>query len=143
MHNSPAHLEDLPKHFAFLKTMVESGVSRIAVMGSMHEIGFYEGSINENTACHPATLYGIAKNALREASEWLAAQNKATLQWLRGYYIVGDDAHGSSIFSKLLAAAQEGKKTFPFIFYFIHIFIQSFYLYIVRTCYLTSHSRYT
>lgn len=114
VHNSPAHLEDLPKHFAFLKTMVESGVSRIAVMGSMHEIGFYEGSINENTACHPTTLYGIAKNALREASEWLAAQNKATLQWLRGYYIVGNSQYGSSIFSKITAAANEGKTEFPF-----------------------------
>ena len=42
-----------------------------------------------------------------------------------------------------LMAESTRKKTFPFIFYFIHIFIQSFYLYIVRTCYLTSHSRYT
>lgn len=57
-------------------------------------------------------MYGIAKNALREASEWLAAQNKATLQWLRGYYIVGNSQYGSSIFSKITAAANEGKTEF-------------------------------
>lgn len=27
--------------------MAESGLKHIAVMGSMHEIGFFEGSINE------------------------------------------------------------------------------------------------
>lgn len=114
VHNSSAHLEDLPKHFAFLKRMVESGVSHVAVMGSMHEIGFYEGSINEHTACHPATLYGIAKSALREATEWLSAQNKTVFQWLRGYYIVGNSTYGNSIFSKITAAANEGKTEFPF-----------------------------
>ena len=29
--------------------MVDSGIRRIAVMGSMHEIGFFEGNINEKT----------------------------------------------------------------------------------------------
>ncbi len=59
-------------------------------------------------------MYGIAKNALRESTLLLAQQHEATAQWIRAYYIVGDDARGNSIFSKLLAAAQEGKKTFPF-----------------------------
>lgn len=36
------------------------------------------------------------------------------LQWLRCYYILGDDKKNNSIFCKLLLAAEEGKKTFPF-----------------------------
>lgn len=80
----------------------------------MHEVGYWEGAIDENSACNPASLYGISKNALRQITSLLTTKHGATMQWLRGYYIVGDDAHGSSIFSKLLAAAQEGKKTFPF-----------------------------
>ena len=114
VHNSPAHIEDLPAHYRFIENLLEGGCTHLAVMGSMHEVGYWEGAIDENSPCNPASLYGISKNALRQITELLTAKHGATMQWLRGYYIVGDDAHGSSIFSKLLAAAQEGKKTFPF-----------------------------
>ncbi len=114
VHNSNAHLEDLPKHYQFLETMIQAGVKQVAVMGSMHEIGFFEGSIHEDTPCHPMSLYGISKNALRDATELLCKKSGCIFQWLRGYYIVGNSVKGSSIFSKLAAAAQEGKKEFPF-----------------------------
>lgn len=114
VHYSDAHIEDLPKHFAFLKQLAESGIKQIAVMGTMHEIGFYEGSINENTPCHPTTPYGISKNALRDLTEMLCKKNNIVFQWLRGYYIVGNSQYGNSIFSKITAAAKEGKKVFPF-----------------------------
>ena len=61
VHYSSAHIEDLPTHYAFIKKMVDGGIQQVAVMGSMHEIGFFEGSINESTPCHPTTPYGIAK----------------------------------------------------------------------------------
>ena len=32
----------------------------------------------------------------------------------RGFYIYGDDAASQSIFGKIIRAAQEGQKTFPF-----------------------------
>lgn len=114
IHYSNAHLEDLPKHFEFIKKMVEADLQTVAVMGSMHEIGFYEGSIDENTACRPESFYGIAKNALRDTTKILAKQNNKNFQWLRGYYIVGNSTFGSSIFSKITKAANMGQKTFPF-----------------------------
>ena len=114
VHYSNAHIDDLPKHYAFIKSMVESGCKHIVVMGSMHEIGFYEGSINENTPCHPITPYGISKNALRDLTQMVCLQNRVVFQWLRGYYIVGNSKYGSSIFSKITAAVEEGKKGFPF-----------------------------
>ena len=113
-HNSDNHMGDLSSHYRFIKTMLESGLKQIAVMGPMHEVGYWEGAIDENTPCHPASMYGIAKNALREATLMLAKEHNAVAQWIRAYYIVGDDARGNSIFSKLLQAAQEGKTTFPF-----------------------------
>ncbi|MGE4712984.1 NAD-dependent epimerase/dehydratase family protein [Bifidobacterium breve] len=113
-HNSDNHMGDLSSHYRFIKTMLESGLKQIAVMGTMHEVGYWEGAIDENTPCHPASMYGIAKNALREATLMLAKEHNAVAQWIRAYYIVGDDARGNSIFSKLLQAAQEGKTTFPF-----------------------------
>ena len=113
VHNSVNHLNDLPRHYDFISKMIESGIKHIAVLGSMHEIGFYEGSINEHTPCNPQSLYGISKNALRKAVE-LCCGDKVVFQWLRGFYIVGNSTSGSSIFSKITQAVNEGKKEFPF-----------------------------
>lgn len=114
VHYSDAHINDLPKHYAFIKKMADHGCKHIAVMGSMHEIGFYEGSINENTPCHPTTPYGISKNALRDLTEMICRKDNIVFQWLRGYYIVGNSKYGSSIFSKITEAEEDGKKEFPF-----------------------------
>lgn len=114
VHYSNAHIDDLPKHYKFISSMAESGCKHITVLGSMHEIGFFEGSINESTPCHPVTPYGIGKNALRELTEMVCKQNDTIFQWLRGYYIVGNSKFGNSIFSKITAAVEAGKKEFPF-----------------------------
>lgn len=114
VHYSDAHIKDLPNHYIFIKNMIEAGLKQIAVMGSMHEVGFFEGSINENTPCNPITPYGIGKNTLRELTQMLAMKNDADFQWIRGYYIVGNSKFGNSIFSKIAAAAEEGKEEFPF-----------------------------
>lgn len=45
VHNSDTHINDLPKHFQFLKKMGNSGVKKISVMGSMHEIGFLKAAL--------------------------------------------------------------------------------------------------
>lgn len=114
VHYSDNHINDLPNHYNFLKKLSEAGIERIAVMGSMHEVGFWEGAIKENTPCNPLSLYGVSKNALRDLLKILAKQNNTKYQWLRGYYIVGNSKYGSSIFSKITATVDEGKKEFPF-----------------------------
>lgn len=114
VHNSISHMEDLPKHYKFLQKLIKSRISKVCVLGSMHEVGFYEGSIDENTPCNPQSLYGISKNALRNAVELLAKENGTIFQWIRGFYIVGNTSAGCSIFSKITQAAEEGKKEFPF-----------------------------
>ena len=114
VHNSENHLIDLPKHCIFLKQMIDSGIEKISVMGTMHEVGFIEGSINENTPCNPMSLYGIGKNALREYVEIIGKEKNVPWQWRRGFYIVGHSEFGNSIFSKITIAEKEGKKEFPF-----------------------------
>ena len=94
--------------------MVDAGIAKISVMGTMHEIGFFEGSINENTPCHPMSLYGIGKDALRNCVAMMTNGKHTNWQWLRGYYIVGHSEFGCSIFSKITAAEKEGKTEFPF-----------------------------
>lgn len=114
VHYADSHIDDLPKHYNFIKKMAKSNINKIAVMGSMHEIGFYEGCINETTPCMPITPYGISKNALRELTKMLCLKNNKVFQWLRGYYIVGNSKYGSSIFSKITAAAEKDERKFPF-----------------------------
>lgn len=114
VHNSSSHIEDLPKHYNFIKKFAESGVKKISVLGSMHEVGFFEGSINEDTRTNPQTLYGVSKDALRNLVRLECEKNNVIFQWLRGFYIVGNTGDGSSIFSKIVQAVNEGKKEFPF-----------------------------
>ena len=45
-HNASSHIDNLSAHFIFLKNIIASGVPQIAVMGTMHEIGYWEGKIN-------------------------------------------------------------------------------------------------
>jgi len=114
IHNSVKHMEDLSRHFTFLYNLIRGGCSRIAVMGTMHEIGYWEGKVDENTPCTPLSQYGVAKNALRQSLMLLCKDKEVNLYWLRAFYITGDDGRNSSVFTKLLEAVSDGKKTFPF-----------------------------
>ena len=113
VHNDPVHISDLYKHYYFLDEMIKNGVKYISVMGSMHEIGYHEGVIDENTPCNPMSLYGIGKNALRQSLECLVKDKDVYLHWLRGYYIVGNDERSNSVFGKIIRAYNDGKKEFP------------------------------
>ena len=114
VHNAPTQMGDLSAHYRFMTAMIDGGLKHLAVMGTMHEVGYWEGAIDENTPCNPISMYGIAKDALRRAMMLYTAQKGTILQWLRCYYILGDDKKNNSIFCKLLMAAEQGKKTFPF-----------------------------
>lgn len=113
-HYSYTHIEDLPKHFIFLEKIFQSNIQKVIVMGSMHEIGFFEGCVNEYTPCNPVTPYGVSKNALRNLSEMLSFKYNKKLLWLRAYYIIGENHRGSSVFSKIVMAVKNGEKEFPF-----------------------------
>lgn len=114
VHNSDSHIDDLPKHYHFINKMIDGGVKRVCIMGSMHEIGFYEGAIKEETPCNPMSMYGIAKNTLRQMIQMRTEQCGVIFQWLRGFYIVSNTLVGNSVFSKICKAEQEGKNLFPF-----------------------------
>jgi dTDP-6-deoxy-L-talose 4-dehydrogenase (NAD+) len=94
--------------------MIDGGLPVLSVMGSMHEVGYWEGAITADTPCNPQSQYGIAKNALRQSLLLYSKDKKTSVRWLRAYYIFGDDTRGSSIFAKIAQAANEGKTTFPF-----------------------------
>lgn len=116
-HNAPSHALDLSSHIAFLRGMMTAGCQQIAVMGSMHEVGYHEGMLTETTPCHPTTLYAIAKHSLRLLLSKLieAEYPDCVFQWLRAFYIFGDDLHNHSVFTKMLQAEAKRKSEFPFV----------------------------
>lgn len=113
-HNADTHLGDLGGHVRFLQNLVDAGLKKLSVMGSMHEVGYWEGAITADSPTNPLSYYGIAKNALRQALEVMTKGKDCSLHWLRGYYIYGNDAKSNSVLGKILAADREGKELFPF-----------------------------
>lgn len=114
VHNSVEHMKNLSNHFEFVKNMVDSGIKQVAVMGTMHEAGYFEGEMGELNYTNPQSLYGIAKDALRRSLEVYCKDKNVSFQWLRAFYIYGNDELGNSIFSKLIQANKYGKRKFPF-----------------------------
>jgi dTDP-6-deoxy-L-talose 4-dehydrogenase (NAD+) len=111
---SPAHMSSVSSHYKFLTHAAELGIKKIAVAGTMHEIGYWEGAIDDDTPSRPQSLYGIAKVALRDALLARFAGSDVVVQWLRMFYIVGDDRRSNSVFGKIVTAVDDGKVTFPF-----------------------------
>lgn len=114
VHNSESHLLNLGSHFIFARNMLRGGLKHIAVMGSMHEVGYFSGAVDEKTPTNPQSMYGIAKNTLRQLIDLLTINSDTTFQWLRAFYILGDDLKNNSIFSKITRLELEGAATFPF-----------------------------
>lgn len=114
VHNSPAHMANLSSHITFCEDMMAGGLPILSCMGTMHEVGYWEGAIDENTPCAPQSQYGIAKNAMRQSLMLTAEKSSCVLNWLRAYYIVCDEEKGNSIFAKLIQAEKKGQEKFPF-----------------------------
>lgn len=126
VHNAPSNMTDFSAHYSFLSHMVSGGLKQLSVMGTMHEIGYWEGAIDEKTPCNPLSLYGIAKNGLRQSIMLLNKEYDFSFCWLRAFYILGNDKRNHSIFTKILQMDQEGYEYFPFtsgknLYDFIHV----------------------
>lgn len=113
-HANVSHIINLAKHYEFISKLVKFGVEQVVVMGSMHEVGYWEGPIGEKTPCNPMSLYGISKNSLRQSLLNTALSSNVIVQWIRAYYIIGNDIRSNSVFGKILKSEIQGMKSFPF-----------------------------
>ena len=126
IHDKFSHIYNVTKHIKFIENMLKGGLQHVAINGTVHEIGYFVGEVSEHTPANPQNLYGMAKNFLRQSTEILCNKYSATCQWLRVFYIYGDDINNNSIFTKLLQAQKENKKSFDLnsgelLYDFIHI----------------------
>lgn len=66
------HFEtELPKHYHFLSTLIQGGLSSLSVSGTCFEYGNQCGPLSEDTRPLPANPYGFAKDSLRQQLQFL------------------------------------------------------------------------
>jgi nucleoside-diphosphate-sugar epimerase len=104
--------ENLPRHFAFLKNLVENGQGDITITGTCFEYGMQEGCLSENMETKPANAYAIAKDSLRKQLQQLQQQEAFYLKWVRLFYIYGAGQNPNSLLSQLEKALENGEAVF-------------------------------
>lgn len=65
--------------------MIDNNIKNVSVLGTMHEVGYHVGAIDENIPCNPLSLYGISKNALRQSLMYYVSNKEVNFHWLRGF----------------------------------------------------------
>jgi dTDP-6-deoxy-L-talose 4-dehydrogenase (NAD+) len=107
------HFEtELPKHYAFLKQLIESGLPKLVVTGTCFEYGMQSGALATSTPIQPANPYAYAKAALHQQLQFLQNNHAFTLTWARLFYLYGEGQAPSSLYSLLQQAIARGDKEF-------------------------------
>ena len=112
-YKSSFHLDiNLPRHFSFIKNMVQNGLSDVAITGTCFEYGMQEGSLQEDMPVFPANPYAQAKNKLRELLQEYQQQKSFILKWIRLFYMYGKGQNPNSLLSQLDKALAAGEPVF-------------------------------
>ncbi|MEO6729915.1 MAG: NAD(P)-dependent oxidoreductase [Ferruginibacter sp.] len=104
--------ENLPRHYLFLKNLVEHGLNDITVTGTCFEYGMQEGCLSEEMETKPANAYAIAKDTLRKQLEQLQAERHFHFKWVRLFYMYGSGQSPNSLISQLDKALDAGDRSF-------------------------------
>jgi dTDP-6-deoxy-L-talose 4-dehydrogenase (NAD+) len=107
------HFEtELPKHYTFLKQLIESGLPKVVVAGTCFEYGMQSGALSTTTPLQPANPYAYAKAALHQQLRFLQNTQAFKLTWARLFYLYGEGQATTSLYSLLQQAIARGDKTF-------------------------------
>lgn len=104
--------ENLPRHYSFLKNLVDSGLKDITVTGTCFEYGMQEGCLSEKMITKPANAYAIAKDSLRKQLQDYQHQKDFNFKWVRLFYMYGIGQSPNSLFSQLDKALASGEAIF-------------------------------
>ena len=107
------HFEtELPKHYHFLKMMIEAGLPSLLVTGTCFEYGMQPGSLAPDLITEPANSYAFAKDTLRKQLEFLRIFTPFNLTWARLFYMYGDGQPITSLYPMLKDAVSRREKVF-------------------------------
>lgn len=105
--------QELPSQYRFLKLLIENGLRQLVIAGTCFEYGLTEGRLSEEMPTHPCTVYGLAKDTLRRALEFLQTTIPFQLTWARLFYLFGEDQSPNSLYGQLKKIALTGSIRFP------------------------------
>ncbi len=112
-YQSKHHYElELPRQYAFLKSIIESGLTSLLVSGTCFEYGRQYGPLHEEMPVQPDNSYGFAKDALRRQIEFLKTSTPFAFTWTRIFYTYGENQHESSLYTQLRSAVRRRDRTF-------------------------------
>jgi dTDP-6-deoxy-L-talose 4-dehydrogenase (NAD+) len=104
--------ENLPRDFAFLKSLVAAGYGRLLVAGTCFECFPEGGLMDEGREGSPTLPYPLAKAQLRRQLVALQAQLPFALQWARLFYMYGEGQNPKSLMAQLDQAIDSGAGSF-------------------------------
>ncbi|MEO5648232.1 MAG: NAD(P)-dependent oxidoreductase [Chitinophagaceae bacterium] len=112
-YKSSFHIEEnLPRHYFFLKNLVEHGLTNLTITGTCFEYGMQEGCLSEDMFVMPGNAYAQAKNSLREQLMLLQSGYNFDLKWVRLFYMYGKGQNPNSLFQQLEMAVERGDAVF-------------------------------
>ena len=105
--------EEYPKHFEFLKKLIDSGLKNLVVAGTCFEYGLKNGLLKENDEVNPNNAYSKAKLMMYENLLKLKQNKDFNLIWLRIFYLFGDGQKENSLWTQLNMKVKNNEKFFP------------------------------
>lgn len=107
------HFEtELPRQYAFLRSMVMAGLPNLFVAGTCYEYGMSSGELAETAQAPASNPYAFAKVALRQQLEFLRGSHAFGLTWARLFYMYGNGQPAGSLYTQLATAAARGDARF-------------------------------
>ncbi len=103
----------LPRHYLFLKRLVEAGLGYLCVAGTCLEYGLQSGCLHEDLPSEPATAYGHAKLALYRHLCFLQQTRHFALDWARFFYLYGQGQPAHTLYAQVQKAIADGVDSFP------------------------------
>ena len=96
-----SHSEQTKDHVAFAKAVTELGAARLVVPGTLFELGFDQGLVDETSPRLGDSEHGKAKTDLFHSLTDLLKHNQSTFLWPRIHYVFGNDSSSRSVFGRI------------------------------------------
>jgi nucleoside-diphosphate-sugar epimerase len=93
--------DQIKDHISFAKAAIELGAARIVSIGTLFELGFNQGLIDEQSPRLGDSPHGKAKTELFHSLTELLRDNPQALLWPRLHYVLGRDVRSRSVFGKI------------------------------------------
>ena len=105
----------LVHHYSFLKSLLNIGILKLQIIGTCLEYGMQSGCLNETMQAKPNLPYALAKHTLHQKilATMQTHHKAATLQWVRLFYLYGEDQRPSSFVPLLRKAIANQLTSFP------------------------------